>query len=138
MNADFIDSNVFVYLVDDTDDRKRSIAARVVAAGFASGAVISYQVVQETLNVLVGKLAHGPTPSDAEALLRDVLEPLWQVMPSPALFERALQLRRSHQLSFWDCLIIAAALQAGCTRLLTEDLQHGQVIEGVRIENPFL
>jgi predicted nucleic acid-binding protein len=59
-------------------------------------------------------------------------------MPSESLYARTLELHGRYRFSFHDSLIIAAALQAGCTRLLTEDLQHGQMIEGLRIENPFL
>lgn len=54
-----------------------------------------------------------------------------------ATYARALALQDRHRFSFYDSLIVAAALEAGCRRLLTEDLQHGQRIEGLRIENPF-
>jgi predicted nucleic acid-binding protein len=49
----------------------------------------------------------------------------------------AIDLHRLHSISFWDALIVRCASAAGCTRLLTEDLQHGQLIDGVRVENPF-
>jgi predicted nucleic acid-binding protein len=138
MNGDFIDTNIFAYLVDELDDRKRSIATRVVLEGVTSGATISYQVVQETLNLLVGKLARRGNVPNADEFLRNVLEPMWTVMPSPALYERALQIHRQTGFSFFDSLIVAAALQAGCARLLTEDMQHGQRIDGVVIVNPFV
>ena len=64
--------------------------------------------------------------------------PLWSVMPSTRLYRHALDVRERYRFSFYDSLIVAAALEAGCTRLLSEDLQDGQVIEGLRIENPFL
>ena len=51
---------------------------------------------------------------------------------------RALRLSDRYGFSIWDGLIVAAALEARCSTLLTEDMQHGQVVEGVRIENPFL
>lgn len=63
--------------------------------------------------------------------------PLWDVMPSGVLYQRALTIRVRHGLQFYDALVVGAALEAGCTRLLTEDLQHGQEIEGLTIENPF-
>jgi len=66
-----------------------------------------------------------------------VLLPLWRIMPSQALYQSALDLHARYQFSFYDSLIIAAALAAGCTRLYSEDLQHGQRIEGLTIENPF-
>ncbi len=70
--------------------------------------------------------------------LEQILAPLWRVMPSPALYRRGLELQSRHGLSFYDALIVAAALEAGCTRLYTEDLQHGQKIEGLLIQNPFV
>jgi predicted nucleic acid-binding protein len=70
--------------------------------------------------------------------MREVLVPLRTIHPSPALYERALALRAIYAFAFYDCLVVASALDGGCKRLLTEDLQHGQRIEGLRIENPFL
>ena len=138
MSVDFIDSNVFIYLFDPTDDRKRQIAHAVVEAALGSDrGCISFQVVQETLRVITGKLAKPISTESAQAFLQDSLLPLWRVMPSEALYTRCLQLRERWQLSFYDALIVAAALQAGCKRLLSEDLQHGQRIEGLRTENPF-
>jgi predicted nucleic acid-binding protein len=65
------------------------------------------------------------------------LQPLWQVQPTAALYEQAMQLQQGAALSFYDSLIVAAAQQAGCKRLITEDLQHGQRFAGLRVENPF-
>ena len=63
--------------------------------------------------------------------------PLASVMPSFDLYQSALRIRDRYQLHFYDALVVAAALEAGCKRLLTEDLQHGQVSDGMTIENPF-
>ena len=57
--------------------------------------------------------------------------------PTPALYRRCLDVQERWKYGFYDSLIVAAALEAGCKRLLSEDLQHGQRIEGLRIENPF-
>lgn len=136
--ADFLDSNVLVYLFDNKDARRRDIAQQLVLGAHDKGtALISFQVVQETLHVLTRKLRPPMGMSDAQDVLRDLLAPLWQVHPSPALYAKALALQDSLGFSFYDSLIVAAALQAGCKRLLTEDLQHGQRIEGLRVENPF-
>lgn len=139
MSGEFIDSNVFVYLFDETDDRKREAAERIVDSALQThNASISFQVVQETLNVLTRNL---PTPMSVEGakdFLRQVLVPLWRVSPSPALYDRALDLQSRYRYSFYDSLIIAAALDAGCTQLFSEDLQDGQRIEGLTIRNPFL
>jgi predicted nucleic acid-binding protein len=138
MSADFIDSNVFVYLFDEVDHRKRKAAESLVSRGLESGqACISFQVVQETLNVITRKLVTPVTPDDARRFLDRILAPLWRVMPSPALYHRGIDLQARHRYGFYDALIIAAALDAGCTRLYSEDLQHGHRIEKLTIENPF-
>jgi predicted nucleic acid-binding protein len=138
MSADFLDSNVLVYLFDETDERKRSIAdTRVRRALDTHDAVISHQVVQETLNVLTRGMRSAVRPEDIREFLARTLVPLWKGSPSPALYESALSLRDRYGFGFYDALIVAAAIEAGCTRLLTEDLQHGQRIEGLTIENPF-
>ena len=59
-------------------------------------------------------------------------------MPSSTLYERALELQGRYRFSFYDSLVVAAALESGCTRLYSEDLQHGQRVGGLTIENPFL
>jgi predicted nucleic acid-binding protein len=137
--GDFIDSNVFVYLVDPEHPAKRRRAEELISGAVESGsASISFQVVQETLNVMTRRLQAVVTPDDARRFLEKVLVPLWRIMPSQALYERALEIQARYRYSFYDALIIAAALVAGCRRLYSEDLQHGQRIEGLSIENPFV
>jgi predicted nucleic acid-binding protein len=138
MSGDFIDSNVFVYLFDETDGFKRDAAERIVGSALqAHSASISYQVVQETLNVLTRKLATPMTTEGARSFMEEVLAPLWRVSPSPALYHRALDVQARYRYGFYDSLIVASALDAGCDRLYSEDLQDGQRIEGLTIENPF-
>ena len=138
MNVEFIDTNVFIYLFDETNDRKRTIADRIVKTALETHtARISHQVVQETLNVVTRKLPSPMTAENAQRFLVQVLAPLWQIMPNIALYRRGLDVQARYGFSFYDSLIIAAALESGCTRLYSEDLQHGQQIEGLIIENPF-
>ncbi|HXM70876.1 MAG TPA: PIN domain-containing protein [Thermoanaerobaculia bacterium] len=138
MSADFLDSNVFVYLFDETDKRRSEIARRLVLVGIESGkACISFQVVQETLAVLTGKLKRRASPSDVRRFLDSILAPLWRVMPSQALYERGLDLRERYSLGFYDALIVAAALEGGCTRLWSEDMQDGLHVGRLTIRNPF-
>ena len=138
MSADFLDSNIFVYLFDEGAHKKRSIAEAITRDAIeARAGCISFQVVQETLNVLTRKLAVPVTTADAQGFLHKMLMPLWRVMPSQKLYSEAIALQRRLRLSFYDSLIVAAALEAGCKRLLTEDMPDGQRIEGLRIENPF-
>ena len=139
MSVDFLDSNVFVYLFDDTDDHKRSTAERLVSQALETNdACISFQVVQETLNVLTRKLKPAVPLANALRFLGAVLQPLWRVMPSNALYQRGLELQARYALSFYDALIVAAALEAGCKRLYSEDMQHGMRIEKLAVINPFL
>ncbi len=138
MSVDFFDSNVFVYLFDETNDHKRTVAERLIVQGLeASNACISFQVIQETLNVLTRKLKPAVSEPNAQRFLESVLQPLWRVMPSLALYQRGLALQSRYKLSFYDALIVAAALEAGCKRLLSEDMQHGLRIEKLTIINPF-
>ena len=133
---DFLDTNVFVYLFDETAPGKRQVADSLVHRGLADGCgCISYQVIQETMNVLVGKL--GATPEQMRKLMDDVLFPLWRVDPSRTLYRRGLDVRARYGFSVYDSLIVAAALDAGCSTLYSEDLQHGQRIEGLTIVDPF-
>ena len=133
----FLDTNVLVYSVDEGVPEKRQRARELVARSLTDGSgCISYQVVQETVNVLTGKFG---TPLDrVRRLLDEVLIPLWQINPTGSLYQSAISLRSRYGFSFYDSLIIAAALEAGCTRLYSEDMQHGQRIQGLTILNPFM
>ena len=133
---DFLDTNIFVYMFDDTDDIKRSRAEQLVRHSIEAGTGrISYQVVQETLNVATRRL--GFSHSDSLTLLSDVLAPLWTVHPSRELYERGLALRDRYGFSFYDSMIVAGAVESGCARLYSEDLQHGQRIQSLTVANPF-
>lgn len=133
---DFLDTNVLIYLFDETDPDKRRRAESLVHRSLEDGSgCISYQVVQETLHVVTRKL--GARPQSARLLLDDILAPLWLVNPTPTLYARGLGVHAQFGFSFYDSLIVAAALEAGCTRLYSEDLQHGQQVEYLTIQNPF-
>jgi predicted nucleic acid-binding protein len=137
--TDFLDTNILVYAVDLDNPEKRPIAQRIIANALADQtAVISFQVVQETLQALTRKSRVVATSEDAQDFLLNVLTPLWQVHPSTTIYARALNVQSRFGFSFYDSLILAAALESGCKRVLTEDLQHGQHVDGLRIENPFL
>jgi predicted nucleic acid-binding protein len=74
---------------------------------------------------------------NVQRFLEQILAPLWRVMPSLALCRRGLDLQSRYGFSLYDALIVAAALESGCTHLYTEDFQHGQQIDGLEIQNPF-
>ncbi len=140
MSDDFIDSSVILYLFDETAPAKRTIARRIIDEALierSSASAISYQVVQEVLNVIVHKYSPPATADDARVTLESLLMPLCRVMPSQDLYQRALNIQARYHYRFYDSLIVAAALESGCMRLLSEDLQDGQRIEGLTIVNPF-
>ena len=135
-----LDTSIFVYNVDmDAPARNRHIASDLIreALNDRTG-VISYQVIQEFLNVVLKKSAVSMNISDAADYLNRILRPLLAVHSSVELFREAMRLRSRYQFSWYDSLIVAAALEAKCSVLYTEDLQHGMKIDRLRIENPFL
>jgi predicted nucleic acid-binding protein len=134
----FIDTNILVYSFDTASKEKCAIARGILEDALAGcNGVISYQVVQEFVNVATRKFATPLRHDDAKVYLKRVLEPLCDVYATIELYEHALDISQRWQYSFYDSLIIASALQAGCSRLYTEDLQHGQKIQRLEIVNPF-
>ena len=132
----FIDTNVIIYLFDETNAEKCRVAEELIEKAIENGSsCISFQVVQETINIVSRKL--NASPEQARQLLDNVLEPLWKVNPGRLLYRHGLELQSRYKFGFYDCLIIAAALSAGCRTLYTEDLQHEQRVEGMTIINPF-
>lgn len=98
---------------------------------------MSIQVLQEFYSTVTRKLRSAITRDIARDLLRGYSS--WIIQPLTAEdVVTASFLEQRHQLSFWDALIVQAALLAGATKLLSEDLQHGQSISGVRVQNPFI
>jgi predicted nucleic acid-binding protein len=139
MSVDFLDSNVVIYGLDSAFPKKNATARKLLGKALASGSgLISFQVVQETLNTVTRKFKAKVTAADAHSLLEHLLIPLMKVSPSAGLYREALRLSVRYQFSFYDALIVASALSVNCDRLLSEDLQHGQNVEGLLIVNPFL
>ena len=133
---DFLDTNILVYMFDETNRIKRQRAETLVGDSLTnSTGCISHQVIQETLNVLIQRL--DVSIESASQILDDILMPLWQVYPSQSLYGSGLWVKGRYGFSYYDSLIVAAALEAGCTRLYTEDLQHGQQIQQLTIVDPF-
>ena len=135
----FIDTNLFIYQLDTADQAKAAVANRIIRAGIENGsACISFQVVQECLNTILRKAEIALSTEQASQYLDASLAPLLRVYPSIALYQHGLEIQSRYQFGFYDSLIVAAAQEAGCTTLYSEDLQHGQIIGELRIENPFL
>lgn len=135
----FLDTNIFIYDIEAADSRKQSIAQELIDQAIERDCgVISYQVVQECLNVITFKARKVVTAEQAERYLMEVLEPLCRVYPSTAFYRRALEIKDRWRFSFYDSLIVTGALEGGCRTLYTEDLQHIQRIESLTVINPFL
>lgn len=134
----FLDTNILIYTFDVTSPKKQQRACDLVEEALStSNGVISFQVIQEFLNVATRKFVKPLNFEDCQTYLRSVLLPLCEVFPSATLYESALTIMQRWQYSFYDTMIIAAAMQADCTVLYTEDLQHAQRIHSLSIVNPF-
>lgn len=134
----FLDTNIFIYSLGGTPAAKAERAAELVREATASGnGIISYQVVQEFFNVAFRRFTPRMTLAEAEHYLATVFRPMLAVHSSQALLAEALRLYERYRLSWYDSLIVAAALEAQCRVLYSEDMRHGQAFGDLRIENPF-
>jgi predicted nucleic acid-binding protein len=133
----FFDTNVLVYLFDASAPRKKARAQELLKQAVGEGlALLSTQVLQEFFVAVTRKLLAPLTHEQAERAVRDLAKlPTAQI--DTAIILKAIETMRRYRLSFWDSLIIQSALHGGATILYTEDLQHGQVIETLAVENPF-
>lgn len=134
----FFDTNILVYLFDGDAPDKQTRAQSLLAQETAAGRILlSTQVLQEFYVTVTRKLATPLPPQEARQALAH-LGALTCVNVDANHVLAAADRSQNLQLSFWDALIIESALAGGANRLYTEDLQHGQVIGNLRIENPFL
>ncbi|MGB0129113.1 MAG: PIN domain-containing protein [Rhodocyclaceae bacterium] len=133
----FVDTNILFYAFDAAAGLKSEIAAARLKALWNDGSgVLSLQVLHEFFANAVRKL-----PGKGSGWARDIVREYSTWLGSAADFGttlRAMELVENRRLAFWDALIVAAAIDNGATTLLSEGLTHGQLIAGVRIENPFL
>lgn len=129
----FLDTNVLVYLYSSDEPEKRATALKLIEQ---SNPIISTQVLSELANTLSRKFRLS---YDVVAQAVTEVQDSCAVLPvMPETIARALSLANKYQYSYYDSLILASALSAGCGTLFTEDMQHGQVIEGLlTINNPF-
>lgn len=132
----FLDTNILVYADDLDSPGKRVIAQSIIGdCLLANAGVLSTQVLQEFFAVSVTKFRTAAE----EARRRIELFASLEVFPIGVEdILGAIDLHRLHGYSFWDCLILRAALQSGCTVLYSEDLEHGRRFEGLTVVNPFL
>ena len=135
----FLDTNIFVYSFDRSETAKSRRAAQLIRTALKTQkGIVSYQVVQEFFNVALQRFAKPLKADEAEQYFSTIFRPLLGIHSSPALYLEAIHLQGRYRLPWYDSLIVAAAIQAECELLMTEDLQHGQRFGNLRIENPFL
>ena len=133
----FVDTNVLVYAHDtDAGDRHVSAKALVAALWDGRGGLLSTQVLQEFYAVVTRKFKPPMPRGQARAIVAAYGE--WcAVATESQLIVSASRLEEEHTLSFWDALIVQAAIQAGADRLVSEDLQDGRRFGMLTVENPF-
>jgi len=132
----FADTSILVYALDPAEPLKQPVASRVLREAAAAGhLVISTQVLQEFYAVMVRRRLLSPADA-AEAVQSWAEHEV--VGATAALVMRAIEMHQQHRLEFWDAMVVQAALEAGCSLLYTEDMQHGRKFAGLQIVNPFL
>jgi len=139
MNGDrvFVDTNVIVYAYDKDAGKKHRIAADIMKDLWRSGlGTISTQILQEFFVTLTKKIS---APMDI-SVVRETIRRLskWDVaIIDVDTIIRATELQERYNYSFWDSLVVAAAIASGVRTIFSEDLSDGQTIEGLTIKNPF-
>ncbi|MGA9544807.1 MAG: PIN domain-containing protein [Candidatus Sulfotelmatobacter sp.] len=132
----FVDSNVFLYALDEANPKKQQAARNWRAELWKSRrGRVSFQVLGE---FYVNAVRKQPAARDeVRAEVRDLLA--WNpVIADAVLLEQGWKIQDRYQFSYWDALIVAAAKACGCRYLLTEDMQSGQKLDGIEVVNPFL
>jgi predicted nucleic acid-binding protein len=132
----FVDTNILVYTLDQNDPVKQQTSRALLRQSpTQNNAVISTQVLQEFYVTATQKLRVSPLL--AKNILR-TLQKIETISITPALIEQAIDCSILNQISFWDALIAVSAESSRCEILLTEDLNNGQLISGVLVQNPFI
>ena len=132
----FLDSNVLLYAYDYSDPRKQAIGRKLVRHAAMQRWVISAQVLAEFCATRLHKFKPAANLSELTAVLAR-LSVLTLVTPDRELVQRAVEAHATYGIHFYDGMIVAAAEWAGCKRILSEDLNAGQVYFGVEVINPF-
>ena len=137
-NSVFFDTNVLVYQFDKTAPKKQKQAIALIERyGFGGKAMISTQVAQEFMNVALKGFAIKLSPIELDLVVDDLLKPLCAYSPNFDFYQRALKLCVLSSINFYDALIVQAALDCGCVKLYSEDMQDGQQFDNLTIINPF-
>jgi len=133
----FVDTNILVYFRDASEPEKQKISGNWLKTLWENQTGrISIQVLNEYYVTVTRKLKPGMTESHARMDIKNLMA--WHpVTVDLAIIENSWTIQDMYQFSWWDSLIVAAAIKANCSILLSEDLQHGQQIQDLTIINPF-
>jgi predicted nucleic acid-binding protein len=132
-----IDSNVFVYSMLSDNRDKRARAIELIGRHTDRDAVLLWQVACEVGSVIARLVDRKRLGADGFELVDAVWSRFPIQLPSPEMLRNGMRIHRQHQVSYWDAMLLGACVDAGVTRLYTEDLQSAPNIEGVEIINPF-
>lgn len=133
--ASFLDSNILIYTDDHDAPEKQAVALSLVETGQANrDTFVSTQTLEEYFSAATRKLK---VPATTARQKIELFAQLQVVLITVDDILAAIDVHRLHQISFWDALLVQTARRAGCTRLLTEDLQDGMRFDGLVVRNPF-
>jgi predicted nucleic acid-binding protein len=142
MNVDpqvayFLDTNILVYAYDRSAGQKHNLAVQLLESFWENeNGCISIQVLQEFFVTVTRKLARPLDLLTARQIVADLAQ--WRLhAPKASDLLQAIDLQQSYQLAFWDAQVVQSAASLGCKQLLSEDLNHSQVYDGVQVINPF-
>lgn len=133
----FLDTNVVVYAFHSKDSAKQKAAGKLLETARDGKGYLSFQVVQEFVNLATRKFNPLPPVSEVRQVVEDILLPLCRAMPSCTHYLDALDTHRLTRFAWYDCLILQAAVDARCGTLYSEDFKDGFHYRGVTIVNPF-
>lgn len=131
----FLDTNVLVYALVENDGSKHAQALKLMESLKSNYLFISTQVVNE---LYVSLLKHSLQEKEIETIIKKIID-IYNIPFTTVLTLKAgWSIRKKYKLSYWDCMIVASALESDCSILYSEDMQDGQIIEGkLRLRNPF-
>lgn len=134
----FVDTNVLVYAHDADAGEKHAAARELVSQLWETRTgILSTQVLQEFIVAVTRRVSTPISMAQARRAVRNYCA--WELVVNDSeIILQATEIQESHQISFWDALIVSAAFSGNAAVIATEDLNHGQRIEGILIRNPFI
>lgn len=134
----FVDTNILIYAHDTSAGIKHKKAQDIIVDLWESGlGILSIQVLQEFFVCVTNKISKPLTLDKTKEIIESLLK--WNIVVNDGEFIlKAIEIHRRYRYSFWDSMIIQAAIKGNANFLLSEDLSNDQIIEGVRVKNPFL